>query len=100
MLAAAVARTGWRPNRPQPLASHYGVLGLACDHSEAELKRAYKKASITAHPDRPGGSTSPGRPCRSTLPLAAVDCHCFGISHSDRASIAAMFCQNDSIARC
>ena len=75
MLAAAVARTGWRPNRPQPLASHYGVLGLACDHTEAELKKAYKKASITAHPDRPGGSTSLGRPCIlhcHSLPLTAI----------------------------
>jgi hypothetical protein len=35
---------------------HYVVLGLRRDGSLEELKKAYRQASITLHPDKPGGS--------------------------------------------
>ena len=36
---------------------HYAILGIAYDFTPDELKRRYKKASLSAHPDRNGGST-------------------------------------------
>eukprot|EP00281_Chroomonas_sp_CCMP1168_P024963 CAMPEP_0206225250 /NCGR_PEP_ID=MMETSP0047_2-20121206/7451_1 /ASSEMBLY_ACC=CAM_ASM_000192 /TAXON_ID=195065 /ORGANISM="Chroomonas mesostigmatica_cf, Strain CCMP1168" /LENGTH=340 /DNA_ID=CAMNT_0053648245 /DNA_START=6 /DNA_END=1028 /DNA_ORIENTATION=- len=35
---------------------HYVLLGVSVDHTEEELKRAYKTASRKAHPDKNGGS--------------------------------------------
>lgn len=37
--------------------THYDTLGVAPDASPADVKRAYRKASSAAHPDREGGST-------------------------------------------
>ena len=37
---------------------HYSVLGLPVDFTAAELKKAYRKLSLTFHPDRVGGSTA------------------------------------------
>ena len=35
---------------------HYKVLGCDKNASEDEIKRAYRKASLLAHPDKVGGS--------------------------------------------
>ena len=36
---------------------HYVVLGVPCDFTADELKRAYRVASLQAHPDKAGGSS-------------------------------------------
>lgn len=35
---------------------HYKILGCPKDATDDEIKRAYRKASLQAHPDKPGGS--------------------------------------------
>jgi DnaJ family protein C protein 3 len=36
--------------------SHYAVLGISQSASYSDSKKAYKKASLKAHPDKKGGS--------------------------------------------
>jgi DnaJ family protein C protein 7 len=43
------------PARAQ-MKDHYKILGCDKSASEDEIKRAYRKASLQAHPDKPGGS--------------------------------------------
>ena len=57
LLEAALGRTGLSSRGMPAAVDHYAILGIAYDFTPDELKRRYKKASLSAHPDRNGGST-------------------------------------------
>lgn len=46
-----------REEERQSSVDHFQVLGVACDHTFEDLRAAYRAASFTLHPDKPGGST-------------------------------------------
>ena len=54
MAAAMRAATDGAPHERLQSADHYAVLGVACDFSAEEMRRAYRALSLRLHPDRGG----------------------------------------------
>ena len=52
--AAMRAATDGAPHERLQSADHYAVLGVACDFSAEEMRRAYRALSLRLHPDRGG----------------------------------------------
>ena len=52
--AAVRAATDGAPHVRLQSADHYAVLGVACDFSAEEMRRAYRALSLRLHPDRGG----------------------------------------------
>ena len=48
------AATDGAPHERLQSADHYAVLGVACDFSAEEMRRAYRALSLRLHPDRGG----------------------------------------------
>lgn len=55
-------------NRKDP--THYEVLGIARNATEAEIKTAYRKHALVTHPDKTGGKSSDQFLKVSSLPLS------------------------------
>ena len=62
-----------RSSRSSRLRKHYDILGIRSDASASEIRKAYRKAALRWHPDKPGGCGEKFRQIQEAYEILSAD---------------------------